>query len=115
MAQHRAFHNPKVSYSRARGASSPPPPAPVARSVPNPSNLRHWSFAPLLTRARLSRISFHELRYTFASLLFHKYVHPKFVQELLGHAYVAITLDTYSHMLPDMGGETADAIEAGLS
>jgi integrase len=32
-------------------------------------------------------------------------IHPKFVQELLGHANVSITLDTYSHMLPGMGGE----------
>jgi integrase len=43
------------------------------------------------------------------------YIHPKFVQELLGHASVAITLDTYSHMLPGMGGEAADAMEATLS
>src|SRR3712207_8346515 len=41
--------------------------------------------------------------HTCASLLFQKNVHPKFVQELLGHASVAITLDTYSHMLPGMG------------
>jgi integrase len=40
--------------------------------------------------------------------------HPKFVQELLGHASVAITLDTYSHMLPGMGGEAADAIGEAL-
>ena len=39
---------------------------------------------------------------------------PKFIQELLGHASVAITLDTYSHMLPGMGGEAADAIDAIL-
>lgn len=37
------------------------------------------------------------------------------LQELLGHASVAITLDTYSHMLPGMGGATADAMEAALS
>jgi integrase len=49
-----------------------------------------------------------------ASLLFQNNVHPKFVQELLGHASVAITLDTYSHMLPGMGGEAADAMEEAL-
>jgi hypothetical protein len=49
-----------------------------------------------------------------ASLLFQKYVHPKFVQELLGHAFVAITLDTYSNMLPGIGSEAADAIGAAL-
>jgi len=41
-------------------------------------------------------------------------VHPKFVQELLGHASVAITLDTYSHMLPGMGSEAADAMREAL-
>jgi integrase len=76
----------------------------------NPSNLRQRSFAPLLDRAGLPQIIFHDLRHTCASLLFQRNVHPKFVQELLGHASVAITLDTYSHMLPGMGGEAADAI-----
>ncbi len=47
---------------------------------------------------------------TCASLLFERNIHPKFVQELLGHASVAITLDTYSHILPGMGGEAADAM-----
>jgi integrase len=76
----------------------------------NPSNLRQRSLAPLLKRAGLPRITFHDLRHTCASLLFQKNVHPKIVQDLLGHASVAITLDTYSHMLPGMGGEAADAI-----
>ncbi len=61
------------------------------------------------------QITFHDLRQTCASLLFSKNVHPKFVQELMGHASVTITLDTYSHMLPGMGGEAADAMEAALS
>jgi integrase len=80
----------------------------------NPSNLRNRSFKPLLERAGLPRITFHDLRHTCASLLFQRNVHPKFVQELLGHASVAITLDTYSHMLPGMGSEAADAIESAL-
>jgi len=44
------------------------------------------------------------------SLLFQWNVHPKLVQGLLGHASVAINLDTYSHMLPGMGSEAADAM-----
>ena len=80
----------------------------------NPSNLRNRSFAPLLERADLPQITFHDLRHTCASLLFQKNIHPKFVQELLGHANVSITLDTYSHMLPGMGGEGADAIGEAL-
>ncbi len=42
-------------------------------------------------------------------------VHPKFVQELLGHATIAITLDNYSHVLPGMGDQTAAAMENVLS
>lgn len=80
----------------------------------NPSNLRNRSFAPLLKKAGLPPVTFHDLRHTTASLLFSKNVHAKFVQELLGHASVAITLDTYSHMLPGMGGEAADAMGEAL-
>lgn len=82
----------------------------------NPSNLRQRSFTPLLAEAGLAGkgITFHDLRHTCASLLFQRNIHPKFVQELLGHASVSITLDTYSHMLPGMGGEAADAIDKAL-
>jgi integrase len=40
--------------------------------------------------------------------------HPKFVQELLGHANIFITLDTYSHVLPGMGDGLADAMDDAL-
>jgi integrase len=80
----------------------------------NPSNLRQRSLAPLLKKAGLSHIRFHDLRHTCATLLLSKGVHPKFVQELLGHATIAITLDTYSHVLPGMGDQTAAAMEDAL-
>jgi integrase len=41
-------------------------------------------------------------------------VHPNFVQELLGHADVSLTLNIYSHVLPDMGDTAAGAMEAAL-
>jgi integrase len=81
----------------------------------NPSNLRQRSLAPLLKKAGLPHIRFHDLRHTCATLLLSKGVHPKFVQELLGHATIAITLDTYSHVLPGMGDQTATAMEDALS
>jgi integrase len=68
----------------------------------NPTNLRQRSFASLLKRAGLSKIRFHDLRHTCATLLLGRGVHVKFVQELLGHANITITLDTYSHVLPGM-------------
>jgi integrase len=80
----------------------------------NPSNLRQRSLAPLLKKAGLPHIRFHDLRHTCATLLLLKGVHPKFVQELLGHATIAITLDTYSHVLPGMGYQTATAMENAL-
>ena len=81
----------------------------------NPSNLRKRSLASLLKKAKLPRIRFHDLRHTCATLLLVQGTHPKYVQELLGHATVAITLDTYSHVLPGMGEHTARAMEDVLS
>jgi integrase len=81
----------------------------------NPSNLRQRSFAPLLKRAGLPHMRFHDLRHTCATLLLSCGVHPKFVQELLGHATIAITLDTYSHVMPSMADATAKAMEDALA
>ena len=50
-----------------------------------------------------------------ATLLLSRDYHPKLVQELLGHASVAMTLDRHSHVLPGMGEQTAAAMEAALS
>jgi integrase len=41
--------------------------------------------------------------------------HPKYVQDLLGNATIAITLDTYSHVMPGMGDQTARAMQDALS
>jgi integrase len=77
----------------------------------NPSNLRRRSFKPLLQRAGLPQIRFHDLRHTCATLLLSRNTNPRLVQALLGHATVAITLDTYSHIIPGMGNHTARAME----
>jgi integrase len=81
----------------------------------NPSNLRNRSFKPLLKHAGLPDMCFHDLRHTCATLLLTQGTHPKLVQELLGHATIAMTLDTYSHFLPSMGDQTVRAMEAALS
>jgi integrase len=77
-------------------------------------NLTQRSFKPLLEKAGLPQIRFHDLRHTCATILLSRGVHAKFVQELLGHATIAITLDTYSHVLPGMGGGTAVAMDEAL-
>jgi integrase len=86
-----------------------------AGTLINPTNLRKRHFASLLKRAGLpADTRFHDLPHTCATLLLGKGVHPKFVQELLGHANIAITLDTYSHVIPGMGDATARAMEYAL-
>ena len=74
-------------------------------------NLGSRSFKPLLRRANLPNIRFHELRHTCATLLLSKNVHPKLVQELLGHASISTTLDTYSHVLCGMSRRVADTMD----
>jgi integrase len=72
-------------------------------------------FKPLLRRAGLPEIRFHDLRHTCATLLLSENVNPKVVSEMLGHATIAITLDTYSHVLPTMQESAAKAMEDALS
>jgi integrase len=73
------------------------------------------SFKRHLERAGLHRsFRFHDLRHTCATLLFQQGVNPKFVQELLGHGDVSLTLNVYSHVLPDMGDQAAVAMDAAL-
>jgi integrase len=80
----------------------------------NPTNLRKRSFKPLLKKAGLPAIRFHDLRHTCATLLLSSNVNPKIVSEMLGHATIAITLDTYSHVLPNMQESAARALEDTL-
>jgi integrase len=74
-------------------------------------NLHNRSWKPLLKKAGLLHKRFHDLRHTCATLLLTKGVHPKVVQELLGHSSISVTLDTYSHVLPNMQGPAADAMD----
>jgi integrase len=68
------------------------------------------SFLPLLAKAGLPRIRFHDLRHTAASLLLGQGVHPKIVQELLGHSAIGVTMDIYSHALPTMQEEAVNRL-----
>jgi len=75
-------------------------------------NLHNRSWKPLLKKTGLPLDTrFHDLRHTCATLLFTKGVHPKIVQEMLGHSSISITLDTYSHVLPNMQSEAVRAME----
>lgn len=71
----------------------------------NPDNLVYRSFKPLLRRAGLKEIRFHDLRHTFGYLMIEAGEHPKIVQEIMGHSQISLTLDTYSHVLPGIQEE----------
>ena len=73
------------------------------------------SFKPLLRRAGLpEETRFHDLRHTCATLLLTEGVHPKIVQETLGHASISLTLDTYSHFVPTLQEKATFAMEEAL-
>lgn len=80
----------------------------------SPSNVHSRSFKPLLKRAKLPDIRFHDLRHTCATLMLSQGVNPKIAQEILGHSNISQTMDTYSHMLPDMQDRAVVAIESAL-
>lgn len=63
-----------------------------------------------LKKAGLPDVRFHDLRHTCATLLLSARVNPKVVSELLGHASVSITLDLYSHVIPDMQQDAAETM-----
>ncbi len=74
--------------------------------------LRH--FKSVVKETGLPEIRFHDLRHTHATLLLAAGVHPKVVQERLGHSQISLTLDTYSHVIPSLQTEAADQFEAIL-
>ena len=64
--------------------------------------------------AELPPIRFHDLCHTCATILLMAGKHPKYVQELLGHANISITLDTCSHVIEGMDGGLAAATDDAL-
>jgi integrase len=72
-------------------------------------------FQQLALAADLGHLRFHDLRHTAATLMLSAGTHPKIVSERLGHATINITLDTYSHVLPDMQHEAARMLDALLT
>jgi integrase len=79
-----------------------------------PQNLLRRSFYPLLERAGLPRLRFHDLRHSTATLLLAQGVHAKIVSELLGHTDIGITLNLYSHVTATMQWEAIDALDGLL-
>ena len=78
-------------------------------------NPRSLTFAiTTLMRRQGSKVRLHGLRHSHASQMLAEGVHPKVVQERLGHASIAITMDIYSHVMPNMQAEAATKIDEAL-
>jgi integrase len=69
-------------------------------------------FHRALAEAGIPRVRIHDLRHTAATHLLRRGVHPKVVQELLGHSTISLTLDTYSHVAPALHAEVASHMQA---
>ncbi|MEW6233647.1 MAG: site-specific integrase, partial [Chloroflexota bacterium] len=80
----------------------------------DPWNIVKRHFKPLLKNAGLPDIRLYDLRHTCATLLLVAGENPKIVSERLGHASVTMTLDTYSHVLPDMQENATAKLEVML-
>lgn len=74
---------------------------------------RAW--AMLVARAGLKVIRLHDARHTHASLMLKQGIHPKVVQERLGHTSIQITLDTYSHVVPGLQQAAAERFDKLLN
>jgi integrase len=59
-------------------------------------------------------VTLHKLRHSHASHMLASNIHPKIVQERLGHSSIAITMDIYSHLMPNMQGEAAATVDGVL-
>ena len=68
----------------------------------------------VLKRAGLPPIRFHDLRHSHATMLLAAGENPRVVQERLGHAQISLTLQTYSHVLPDLQRQAAEKIDRML-
>lgn len=94
---------PGGSTNRPSSAGTPQDP----RNLPS-------VFKAFLRKAGLPDIRFHDLRHTAASLMLQQGIHPKVVEERLGHSKISLTLDIKSHVLPSLQDEAAAKLDALL-
>ena len=64
-----------------------------------------------MQRAGLPPLRFHDLRHSCASLLVAQGVHPRIVMEILGHSTITLTMNTYSHVLPQNQRDAAALLD----
>jgi integrase len=69
------------------------------------------NYRKMVNKSGLPYIRFHDLRHTHATLMLQQGIHPKVVSERLGHSTIGITMDTYTHVLPNMQKDAAHQFE----
>ncbi len=74
----------------------------------------HGQFKRHLHNAGLPDVRFHDLRHSCASLLLAQGIHPRVVMEILGHSTIALTMNVYSHVLPQTQRDALHALSDGL-
>jgi integrase len=80
----------------------------------DPANLLD-DFKRILKKAELPDIRFHDLRHSAASLLLALNIHPRVVMELLGHTQISLTMETYTHVVPNLVREAVDKLGVALN
>jgi integrase len=85
---------------------------PNGRPIERKSDWRSWK--ALLREADVRVVRLHDGRHTAATLLLSEGVHPRVVMEVLGHAQMRTTTDTYSHVMPALGRDAADRMGSAL-
>ena len=71
-------------------------------------------FRRVLRKAKLPRMRFHDLRHSCASLLLAQHISPRVVMETLGHSRISVTMDTYTHVMPALMRDAADAMDRSI-
>ncbi len=81
----------------------------------HPHNIRDRVFYGLLTKAKLRRVRFHDLRHTFASLLLQNGESPVYVKEQMGHSSIQVTVDCYGHLIPGGNKQAVDRLDTPIA
>jgi|SRR5215472_14450598 len=81
-------------------------------TILDPDNLYHRYFQPVLARAGLRGIRFHDLRHTFGSLLIQNGASIVYVKEQMGHSSIQVTVDIYGHLIPGANVSFVDTLDA---
>ncbi len=84
-------------------------------SMIEPDYFDVWIFAPVVKRAGLNGVRFHDLRHFFASMLIAQGESAKYVCDQMGHSSIQVTFDTYGHLFPQSRREAASKLQAAMS